>query len=426
MIPIHDNNGYLAGFSGRVLKNVEPKYLNTGETKLFSKSNILFNYYKAKQFVDDKIIIVEGFMDAITYVRAGHKNVVATMGIALTDEHLTALHFFNKLNVVILSFDNDAAGVMATIANGQKLMENDFNVYVVAPYDKNIKDVDELSQRNGKEAIQNILDERIDFATFMINTEFASKKPLDEIQKSVNKIISQMINFGSNSLLLRQKHLKLLSEKSGLAFEDLKSKFEYDFTQINQLSQNQKIYSKYMPTKPDNDVGLPKTFIETEEIIKEKENNNIVSGKFYDALVEEQLALKKRLSQGYDKLILAIMNNSDKSFNFLKDLNIRQTDYEFIEQEYIFKSIDYMSIKGDKPDEKKLGEFLVEQSKGDNAIANNYKKAYAYLQRLIEKPIYLNFEKKLLSDKYEERLKIVNDIKAQKYELIMKSKTLEM
>jgi DNA primase len=233
MIPIYDNNGYLVGFSGRTIrKGVEPKYLNTGSTKLFAKANVLFNFHKAKTLDNEKIIIVEGFMDAIAYARAGYQNVVATMGVALSAGHINALRTLTKLETVILSFDNDNAGVMATITNGQKLMENGFNTYVVGNYDKSIKDVDELFTKQGKEAINHILEERTDFVSFLINNEFQNKKPLDEIQKSVNKIITGILDFGDDSLLLRQQHLKLIADRTGLAFEDLKAKYDQEFAKL--------------------------------------------------------------------------------------------------------------------------------------------------------------------------------------------------
>jgi DNA primase len=67
-IPIYDNNGYLAGFSGRTIKkNAQQKYLNTPTTKIFAKGNILFNFFNVRQLDMSQIIIVEGYMDAIAY-----------------------------------------------------------------------------------------------------------------------------------------------------------------------------------------------------------------------------------------------------------------------------------------------------------------------------------------------------------------------
>jgi DNA primase len=207
-------------------------------------------------------------MDAIAYHRAGFPNVVATMGVALSSEHLNALSTLTGLETIILSFDNDNAGQMATINHGQKLMENGFNTYVVGSYDKSIKDVDELLNKQGKDAINKIIDERIDYVTFLINSYFAKKMPLDETEKVVNNIIKTMLDLGDNSILLRSKHLKLLAEKSELEYQDLLTKYEHDFKKVNVTLPKEKTFNK-KPFKPTNTIGLEQTFIETDEQPKE-------------------------------------------------------------------------------------------------------------------------------------------------------------
>ncbi|MDR3257633.1 MAG: DNA primase [Mycoplasmataceae bacterium] len=428
MIPIYDNNGYLVAFSGRTTRQgVEPKYLNTSTTKLFSKSNVLFNFHRAKMHDSNKIIVVEGFMDAIAYTRAGYPNVVATMGVALTNEHLNALSTLTKLDTVILSFDNDDAGVMATVTNGQKLMENGFNTFVVGPYNKSIKDVDELINKNGKEAIDNILQDRVDFVTFYINNEFTTKKPLDEIQKSVNMVIKHMVDFGDNSLLLRQQHLKLLSEKSGLAFEDLKSKFDQDINKLN-VTDKPAYNSSYTPRpyKPTNDFGLDKKFIEPEvnqkDVIPEKAEAN----KMIAESESKIKTLRKTLSVAYDRLIMTIIANPSLVSKVVEELSIN-SEFDLTQQKLILKGILYLHTKTETINDENLNNFLKSHSESKNDIAKDYGLALKYFNELLSDQFNTSYFRNKLSNKAEERLNaIVIQIQQTKYELLIANKIIKI
>jgi DNA primase len=113
MFPIHDVAGRLVGFGGRLLADGEPKYLNSPETPLYRKSNILYGLSRAKEAIrrEGTGIVVEGYFDLITAAQAGVRNVVATSGTALTDGHAEAMRRFAERWVVV--FDGDAAGIRA-------------------------------------------------------------------------------------------------------------------------------------------------------------------------------------------------------------------------------------------------------------------------------------------------------------------------
>jgi len=116
MIPICDRRGRVIAFGGRVLNpDDQPKYMNSPQTTLFDKSNILFGYHLANQAIReaDAAIIVEGYMDVMIPHQAGYKNVVAPMGTALTEGHLQQLQRLTKR--FILALDPDAAGIHGTL-----------------------------------------------------------------------------------------------------------------------------------------------------------------------------------------------------------------------------------------------------------------------------------------------------------------------
>lgn len=115
MIPIRDRQSRVIGFGGRLLGDGQPKYLNTAETPLFHKSQVVFGLDLAREAIrqEDKVVIVEGYMDVIAAHQHGFANVVACMGTSLTSEQLQQLHRFTKN--FVLALDADSAGQQATI-----------------------------------------------------------------------------------------------------------------------------------------------------------------------------------------------------------------------------------------------------------------------------------------------------------------------
>jgi DNA primase len=113
VFPIHDVAGRLVAFGGRLLADGEPKYLNSPETPLYHKSNVLYGLSRAKDAIrrEGFGVIVEGYFDLVTAVQAGIANVVATSGTALTDGHAELMRRFAERWVVV--FDGDAAGIRA-------------------------------------------------------------------------------------------------------------------------------------------------------------------------------------------------------------------------------------------------------------------------------------------------------------------------
>jgi len=112
MLPVIDVRGDVIGFTSRVMDDSTPKYLNTPETAIFKKRSILYGLNYAKNTKRPNFILVEGNIDVITLHQAGFDNTVATMGTALTEEHVRLLERYT--NELVLCYDNDAAGEDAT------------------------------------------------------------------------------------------------------------------------------------------------------------------------------------------------------------------------------------------------------------------------------------------------------------------------
>ena len=129
--PIHSANGSLVGFGGRTITGHAAKYVNSPETKFFNKSRLLYAYNLAKQaiFKKNEIIITEGYLDVIMLHQAGFENAVATLGTALTSEHLPLLRKGEPK--VIMAYDGDKAGRAAALKASKLLSAAGFNGGVV-------------------------------------------------------------------------------------------------------------------------------------------------------------------------------------------------------------------------------------------------------------------------------------------------------
>jgi DNA primase len=131
IFPIRDINGSVIAFGGRVMDDALPKYLNSPETPLYSKSNILYGMDRAKEAArkHDHFILVEGYLDAIACHQHGVRNTVATLGTALTDGHLRMMRRFTKKLKLI--FDPDPAGIRAALRSFDLLVGSGMQVKVV-------------------------------------------------------------------------------------------------------------------------------------------------------------------------------------------------------------------------------------------------------------------------------------------------------
>ncbi|HTG29360.1 MAG TPA: DNA primase [Methylomirabilota bacterium] len=130
--PIANDSGKIVAFGCRALGDDQPKYLNSPETPIYSKSNVLYHLVRAKEALRraDFAVLVEGYMDAIAVARAGISNVVASCGTSLAEPQIKLLSRFTKR--VIVNYDPDTAGQLATERSISLLLENDFEVRVLA------------------------------------------------------------------------------------------------------------------------------------------------------------------------------------------------------------------------------------------------------------------------------------------------------
>lgn len=168
MFPLYNLNGKVVAYSGRIYnKKDNSKYFNTRETEIFKKGELLYNYHRAKDIARRKnqIIIMEGFMDVIRAHSVGIKNVVATMGTAVTNIQANLIKRMAK--EVILCFDGDEAGAKATKSCAEEL--NKIGVIPkVIRLEENL-DPDEYIQKYGQESFQRKIDNPINIMDFELS-----------------------------------------------------------------------------------------------------------------------------------------------------------------------------------------------------------------------------------------------------------------
>lgn len=145
MFPIIDVRGNVIGFGGRVMDDSKPKYLNSPDTPVFNKSQNLFALNFAKNGRDDTLILVEGYMDVISLHQAGVRNVIATLGTALTVQQSRLIARYAKN--VVLCYDTDEAGIKATLRAIEIFADTDVRVRVLNL--PGVKDPDEFIKKHG-------------------------------------------------------------------------------------------------------------------------------------------------------------------------------------------------------------------------------------------------------------------------------------
>lgn len=204
MFPLHDEDGNVVGFSGRLFREdqgTQYKYINSPETVLFKKSETLYNLDKAKLAIKrhDRVLLYEGAMDVISVVNAGIEESVATLGTALSESHLKKLGRYTK-NIVIC-YDGDKAGLDATNKTIDIIKKHDFNISIVVM--PNGLDPDDFIRTYGSEKYINFVkDSAIDVLEFRYNyykkdVNFKSSIDIEKFKIDVFKLLAE---YKSNSI----------------------------------------------------------------------------------------------------------------------------------------------------------------------------------------------------------------------------------
>jgi len=244
VFPIHSFSGRVLGFGARILKNnvKTAKYLNSPETEIYHKSNVLYGLNQGKQSISRKnlCLLVEGYMDVVSLHQSGIENVVASSGTSLTTEQIKLIKRLTE-NVTIL-FDGDKAGIKASFRSIDMLLSEGMNIRVLLFPDGD--DPDSFARKHPQEYVENFIDkEAKDFIDFKaeILLKDAGNDPIKKAE-SIRDIVKS-VAFVQNGLK-REVYLKEVSNKFGLSEQSLFNELQIQTNVTHQQEQKPRFEEK--------------------------------------------------------------------------------------------------------------------------------------------------------------------------------------
>ena len=348
MFPLYDLEGNVVAFSGRIYNTKDSsKYINTKETAIFKKGNILYNYHNAKELLkkNETIIVMEGFMDVIRASTVGITNCIATMGTALTKQNANLLK--KMARNIILCFDGDKAGEEATLSAINILKEIDVNPKVVRLPEE--LDPDEYILKYGKDKFIAMLNNPESSLEFLMEQHKLNKNltDIEDITKYINESLNDLLQIEDSVLI--DLTLKKISDEYKVEYDILKNRYQ---TLKNQQKPKEITVNKSPRIRLSQQTIASRNLIfymlKDEEIIKEVEkkvtffpDNNI------RALANEIIYFYHK----YDTFNIAdfisyIASNEEelKLFNEIVNLDVN-TSYNHEEIEDYIKVVNNYPIK---------------------------------------------------------------------------------
>ncbi|MGH1516047.1 DNA primase [Chryseobacterium sp. JK1] len=353
IFPIHSFSGRVLGFGARILKNnvKTAKYLNSPETEIYHKSNVLYGLNQSKQAISRKnaCLLVEGYMDVISLHMSGIENVVASSGTSLTTEQIKLIKRLTE-NVTIL-FDGDNAGIKASFRSIDMLLTEGMNIRVLLFPDGD--DPDSFARKHPQDYVEKYIEnEAMDFIDF--KAEILLKDIGNDPIKKAEAIrdIVKSVSFVQNALK-REVYLKEVSNKFGLSEQSLFNELDVQ----KQITQNQTHHVQ----QQQKDKVAPK--MEIVPLDEEKEDPFLFQVLFMEnKLVEHMLA--------FGDIILKRRNEKNEEYEITV---IEEILHHFEEEQYAFlikgnEIIIEQVREGIQKDELRSGNFFV--SFMDEAITN--------------------------------------------------------
>ena len=236
MFPLHNKDGKVIGFSGRIYNNEElNKYQNTKETPIFKKRENLFNYHRAREEIRKMkyLIVMEGFMAVIRSYSVGIKNCIATMGTALSNEQASIIKKLS--NTIYLCYDGDDAGKKATITSGEEFTKMGCNVMVIPLSDK--LDPDDYILQYGVDAFKNLISNAIPYKEYKMKT-LKKKYDLNNVDDKANYINKVLLEISQEKDDIKcEIMLKNLANDTNVWYNTLEKK-------LLELKENEKSSKK--------------------------------------------------------------------------------------------------------------------------------------------------------------------------------------
>jgi DNA primase len=239
MFPLWNIEGKTIAFSGRIYNTQDSsKYINSKESPIFKKGHLLYNYHRIKEEVrkTGQVIIVEGFMDVIALYKVGIKNVIATMGTAITSDQA---HLIKRLSSnVMLMFDGDKAGNKATIACSEELLKLGVVPKIIRLEDD--LDPDEYINEYGLDRLKEHLENPISLIDYkmIIYKNGKNLHNSEDVSNYINEVIKELNLVKDN--IVREITIQKLNKETGVSIETLSSLINKGEKQSKELIPNNK------------------------------------------------------------------------------------------------------------------------------------------------------------------------------------------
>jgi DNA primase len=354
IFPIKDSKGRVIAFGGRVMDDSLPKYLNSPETEIFKKNASLYGIDIAVQHIKEqkRILILEGYIDVISLHRAGIKNSVATLGTALTDNHITLIKRYT--DEIILIFDGDEAGVKASLRSVDLFVNSNFYVKIVLIPEK--LDPDDYLQKYGKDKFLELVNNAQDAFFYKLN--FLAKKRnfskledrekflLDSFEMILNidnkirldfmlKIIADFLKEKEENVLFEFNKYKKSKQKTLTKQKSVVKELEKGEEKLSTIRIEQD-FLEFLILKPHNiknainlisidwiqseQIKLILNFLfANQEILKDKTSNDIL--RFVSSQIEDE-NIREKLHRVFSKVIIS-KDVDDNVEGFRLELEIR-------------------------------------------------------------------------------------------------------
>ena len=322
MFPIFDYRGNVIGFGGRVLDDSLPKYLNSPDTLIFNKRQNLYGLnFARKEIKDRSVILVEGYMDLISLYQYGIKNVVATLGTALTDGQGSLIKRY--ADTVIISYDSDEAGIKATLRAIEILNKLDINVKVLNL--KECKDPDEFIRKYGVLEFEKEIQNSTHYIKYKIDNlkrNFNIQKDEERVKfaKEASKIIKEI-----KSPVEVDYYTKYLSEQIDISVESIKKEVYGKYYNGNQNKNNKN--NKYIYKKEEKIIEKPKAIEKGKLLVEENLIKIMLDSKKHREIILLKISEEDFLEKDSKEIVNWLIKNKDLdkiTIDKIKSLNISE------------------------------------------------------------------------------------------------------
>ncbi len=273
IFPIFSITGRIIAFGGRRLKEDEsiPKYINSPETKVYTKSKILYGLYQAKEAIrkSGSVILVEGYMDCVSLFQAGIENVVATSGTALTEEQVKLIS--NYADTVYFLYDADSAGARAMLRGIDIILAQGLELYIVRLPEG--EDPDSFIKKNSVSEFEKLIENAVNFIEFKAETyqklgKFDDPNVKSKAIRSLVESISKIPDELKRTVFIREVSSKYKIPENVLAYELEKIILKNKNAQVKK-ENSEKETTEAIPIKiksiPPEEKDLAKILIEADE-----------------------------------------------------------------------------------------------------------------------------------------------------------------